>query len=514
MNPTITRFKLLCSILEDGISEACHGDADLEVWKEPWIAATLQLMSEDPCDGDCNFLNRQILFNAIIAPFTKLIDLLTILQSTDAEALADEYDYFFQDINDIMSKCWQKQPGTGKSGVVITPTFLTRETSNDGWEFDARNIRKLASHCEAQNAIATYRQKAISQEDQLQVDAVNIPKSDSAGGNLCTHLLFASAISDAEKIVTALESANDETLCTILSDGCSPLTIFQPFYATYYTPYTYYPEKSKKDLELGLSIPDDISTLKSWIERLFKCLQKIRNSESATRAAISQWKKIEALYDFRNLNPHLRLTRGQQNDFSDKLIELERLLISATQKENQASTTASSQVTASPRATRENNLQIRPGNETNTSHSLDATSIDSELSPPNIEFQKKLYCGRFKVSKDFKYIIDTIHRCKEYPSIQNLENTGGKVIEVLKKLFTAYGKKRTSGWVYSGGGSWCPHFGKKPYSTFKKQQIETRRNPSTNKSEWRIIPLAEFDEESPIGLHSKRKNHSNQKNNF
>ena len=134
--------------------------------------------------------------------------------------------------------------------------------------------------------------------------------------------------------------------------------------------------------------------------------------------------------------------------------------------------------------------------------------------PTNIEFQKKLYCERFKVSKDFKYIYDSAHPSKDYPSIQNLENAGTKVIGILKTLFAEYGKKRTSGWVYSKGGSWGPHFGKPPYSLFKGQQIAVRKNSETNKYEWRIIPFAEFDEESPIGLHSKRKNHSNLKNNF
>lgn len=146
---------------------------------------------------------------------------------------------------------------------------------------------------------------------------------------------------------------------------------------------------------------------------------------------------------------------------------------------------------------------------------LDEQKTDEQIfSQSNIEFQKKLYCDRFKASKDFTYIFDTSHARKEYPSIQNIEEAAPKVREILKKLFAAYGKKRTGGWVYSGGGTWGPHFGKKPYSTFKEQQISVRRNPSTNKSEWRIIPLAEFDEESPIGLHSKHKNHSNLKNNF
>ena len=134
--------------------------------------------------------------------------------------------------------------------------------------------------------------------------------------------------------------------------------------------------------------------------------------------------------------------------------------------------------------------------------------------PTDVEFQKKLYCKRFRVSKDFKYIYDSVHTRKCYPNIQNLEDAGNKVISILRKLFAAYGKKSTDGWVYSEGGAWGPHFGKAPYSLFKSQQISVRKNPETNKSEWRIIPLEEFDEESPIGLHSKRKKHSNQKNNF
>ena len=162
----------------------------------------------------------------------------------------------------------------------------------------------------------------------------------------------------------------------------------------------------------------------------------------------------------------------------------------------------------------ENYLQVHLGKEISTSYGLDSTPVVFETPQSNIKFQERLYCERFKVSKDFKYIYDSVHTVDNYPLIQNLENTGNKVIEVLKKLFNAYGKKTTSGWVYSGGGAWGPHFAKKPYSLFKTQQIAVRRNPNTNKNEWRIIPLAEFDEESPIGLHSKRKNHSNQKNNF
>ena len=162
----------------------------------------------------------------------------------------------------------------------------------------------------------------------------------------------------------------------------------------------------------------------------------------------------------------------------------------------------------------ENYLHVHLGKEISTSYGLDSIPVVSETPQPTIKFQKRLYCERFKVSKDFKYIYDSVHTIDNYPLIQNLENTGNKVIEVLKKLFNSYGKKTTSGWVYSGGGAWGPHFAKKPYSLFKSQQISVRRNPDTNEHEWRIVPLAEFDEQSPIGLHSKHKNHSNLKNNF
>lgn len=131
-----------------------------------------------------------------------------------------------------------------------------------------------------------------------------------------------------------------------------------------------------------------------------------------------------------------------------------------------------------------------------------------------IKWQKKLLCERFQVSKDYKHITDTAHCYKEYPNIQNLNATSNKVIGILKKLFAAYGKKRTGGWVHSGGGTWGPYFGRRPYSIFKNQQIQVRRNPETNKSEWRIIPLNEFDFTSPIGIHSKQKKHSTSKNIF
>ena len=54
MKPSITRFQLLCGVVRDGMEAACNGDPDFDVWEQPWLAAAFQLLSEDPCRGECN----------------------------------------------------------------------------------------------------------------------------------------------------------------------------------------------------------------------------------------------------------------------------------------------------------------------------------------------------------------------------------------------------------------------------------------------------------------------------
>jgi len=322
MRPSVNRFMLLCATLKDGMSEACRGEPDFEVWKEAWLTATLQLLSEDPCGGECNLLERQNLFNAISPAFGKMVELFYIVQSVDPDATVVEFDYFFQDINSVMTRCWRKHPETGKMAVVVTPDFVTRDGNRSGWEFDATNIRTLSAHCVAENAVERFKSLTISDQDRDLVEASNISSLDSKCGNLSVHLLFQAALMDAEKVVPSFETADDEIALTILRDGCELMSIFQPFYGTYYDPYTHYPERIEKDKELGFEIPADIAALKDWITRLFKRLGNIASVKAQMAVANAAWQKISVLYDFRMMNPYSALSREKQVAFQDRIIEL------------------------------------------------------------------------------------------------------------------------------------------------------------------------------------------------
>ena len=95
---------------------ACNGDPDFDVWEQPWLAAAFQLLSEDPCRGECNLIDRQNMFNAIIPAFSKIVALFSLVQGKYPDMLVEELDYFYQDVNEVMRLNWRKHLETGGKG--------------------------------------------------------------------------------------------------------------------------------------------------------------------------------------------------------------------------------------------------------------------------------------------------------------------------------------------------------------------------------------------------------------
>ena len=96
MKPSITRFQLLCGVVRDGMEAACNGDPDFGVWERPWLAAALQLLSEDPCREECNLIDRQNMFNAISPAFSKIVALFSLVEGEYPDMLVEELDYFYR----------------------------------------------------------------------------------------------------------------------------------------------------------------------------------------------------------------------------------------------------------------------------------------------------------------------------------------------------------------------------------------------------------------------------------
>jgi len=334
MRPSVTRFQFLCNSVKDGMSVACGGDPDFSVWETNWLTAAMQLLAEDPCQGSCTIIDRQNLFNSITIAFEKIVALFSLLQNADPEAVVDEYDCFFQDVNDVMAKNWRRHPVSGEKGVVLTPDFVTRVGIHGDWVFNDLFIRQLGSHCSAKNAIDHYRNAKVSETDQQTIDAVNKGRDDSACGSFAEHLLFQHAIDDAEKLVGELESSDDEAVKVLVSDENVLGAVFQPFFGTYYTPYTRYPDKVEKDKELGLDIPACIKQLSDLIERIFARVEKLPISRAGCRSARKSWKTISTLYAFRMKNPYVRLSCKKQEEYGELFQRLIKDLCSSLQESN------------------------------------------------------------------------------------------------------------------------------------------------------------------------------------
>ena len=217
MKPSITRFQLVCGVVRDGMEAACNGKPDFSVWEQPWLAAALQLLSEDPCRGECNLIDRQNMYNAISPAFSKIFTLYTLVKEECPDMCAEELDSFYQGVNEIMRLNWRKIPETGEEGVFLTPSFVTREGTNGSWEFYDFFIRRLASHCSAKNALKQFQNEALSDSDHDMVIAANADPIDAGLGSFSVHILFQQAINSASNLVESLESATDAGARVLLS---------------------------------------------------------------------------------------------------------------------------------------------------------------------------------------------------------------------------------------------------------------------------------------------------------
>ncbi len=320
MNPSITRFQLLCGVVRDGMEAACNGDPDFDVWEQPWLAAALQLLSEDPCRGECNLIDRQNMFNAIIPAFSKIVALFSLVQGKYPDMLVEELDYFYQDVNEVMRLNWRKHPETGGKGGVITPGFVTREGVNGSWEFNDVFIRRLASHCSAKNAIKQFKDASLSDSDKNIVMAANADPADAGCGSFAEHMLFQQAINSADGFVESLESATDAGARVLLSNESVMSGILQPFFGTYFRPYTRYTNRMEKDKELQIDIPSDIKQLSDLIERILARIGKLPNGNTRLKVATNVWDKISTLYWFRMKDPFMRLTRQAQEDYGNLIL--------------------------------------------------------------------------------------------------------------------------------------------------------------------------------------------------
>lgn len=335
MPPSVIRFQFICSTIKDGVDAACNGDADLNVWESAWLTAALQLLAENPCPDGCDLIDRQNLYRAILPAFSKIIALFSLVQNEDPDMLADELDYFYQDVNEVMRQNWSSDPRTGEKGVVLTPSFVTRDGINGDWEFNDVYIRRLASHCSAKDAIKRFKEMEVSDSDRSTINAVGADKSEAGCGSLSEHLLFVQAIDAASGLVSSLEVADDVGVKVVVASEEVFGRAIQPFFGTYFRPYTRYPKKLEKDKALGLDIQSDITQLMGLIERVFTRISKIKGVELPLQEAKGLWKKICTLYDFRMKNPFVRLSRKAQEDYADLFIQIGSQLAACSKEDNE-----------------------------------------------------------------------------------------------------------------------------------------------------------------------------------
>lgn len=326
MKPSIIRFQLLCDVVRDGMDAASSGDPDFNVWEKPWIAAALQLLSEDPCHGECNLIDRQNMFNAIIPAFSKIVALFSLVQGEHPDMCAEELDYFYQDVNEVMRLNWRKHPETAGKGVVLTPDFVTREGINDSWEFNDFFIRRLASHCSAKNALKQFQDATVSDSEWNMVAAANTDTANASYGGFAEHILFQQAIDSAASLVEALEAAADAGARVLLSNEGAISGILQPFFGTYFRPYTRYANKMERDKGVQIDIPSDIKQLSDLVGRFFLRISKIPGAQPALDQVTVTWKKILTLYEFRMKNPYVRLARKAQEDYADLFVQIGKQL--------------------------------------------------------------------------------------------------------------------------------------------------------------------------------------------
>ena len=118
--------------------------------------------------------------------------------------------------------------------------------------------------------------------------------------------------------------------------------ILQPFFGTYFRPYTRYTSKLEKDKELQIDIPYDIKQLSDLIEKVFLRISKIPGIQQTLDRAVETWKKISTLYEFRIKNPYVRLTRKAQEDYADLFVKIIKQLETYSKEDDAASLPKSS----------------------------------------------------------------------------------------------------------------------------------------------------------------------------
>ena len=209
--------------------------------------------------------------------------------------------------------------------AFLTPDFVTREGINGSWEFNDVFIRRLASHCSAKNALTQFQNATLSDSDRDIVRAANADPTDAGCGSFAEHILFQQAINSAAGFVESLESATDAGVRVLLSNEGIMSEILQPFFGTYFRPYTRHTNKIEEDKELQIDIPSDIKQLSDLIERILARIGKLPNNSIRLKEATEVWDKISTLYEFRMKNPFMRLTCQTQEDYRN-------LILAAVQK--------------------------------------------------------------------------------------------------------------------------------------------------------------------------------------
>ena len=322
MKPSITRFQALCCVVKMGMEAACSGEADFYVWETNWLTAALQLLGENPCPNSCTVIERQNLFEAIAMAMEKIVSLFRILQESDPDAVAEEYDYFFQDVNNVMEGLVCRDPESGKKRIFITPDFVVKKGARGNWVFNEVNIRRLGAHCTAKKAIEHYRAMEVSESDQQLVDAANTYRSDDVVSLISVYLLFQQAIEVTGKLVAELEVSDDDTARTLVSDKNIMGSVFQPFFSTYYTPYTRYTSNAEKNKEVCAEIETDIKKLTDLIDRIFLRVARLPNAQPSLQGALKVWNKISSLYRFRMNNPFIELSIDRQEEYLGLVCEV------------------------------------------------------------------------------------------------------------------------------------------------------------------------------------------------
>jgi hypothetical protein len=139
---------------------------------------------------------------------------------------------------------------------------------------------------------------------------------------LSTYVLFLAAVETTEKLVTDLEASDDDTVRTLISDENVINAVFQPFFGTYYTPYTRYSDKVKNGDAYDLDIPACIKQLSDLIERIFVRIEKMQCSQAKYKAARKGWAMVSALYSFRMKNPFVDLSCKKQEEYCETIKRL------------------------------------------------------------------------------------------------------------------------------------------------------------------------------------------------